>query len=91
MASPLRFFLTFKETIMTRGLGGHSPANVSHHLKGIGFPASKDDLLRKAKDNGADQDVLEVIEAMPDADFETMADVMKAYGEADKAEPRSRH
>ena len=26
---------------MTRGLGGHSPANVTHHLKGIHFPAKK--------------------------------------------------
>jgi hypothetical protein len=69
---------------MTRGLGGHSPANVSHFLKGIDFPANKDDLTRQAKRNGAEPAVLEVIEAMPDDDtFEDMADVMKAYGEAD--------
>ena len=30
---------------MTRGLGGHSPANVSHHLKGIDFPATKPNFL----------------------------------------------
>ena len=70
---------------MTRGLGGHSPANVSHHLKGIDFPATKQDLMRQARNNGADRAVLEVIEAMPDADYESMADVMKGYGEADNA------
>ena len=68
---------------MTRGLGGRSPANVSHFLKGIGFPATKHDLMQKAKGNGAESAVLEVIEAMPDDEFETMADVMKAYGSAD--------
>jgi hypothetical protein len=69
---------------MTRGLGGHSPSNVSHHLKGIEFPASKDTLLEVAKENGAERDVLDMIEDMPDMEFETMADVMKAYGEADR-------
>ena len=68
---------------MTRGLGGHSPANVSHFLKGIDFPAKKQDLMQQAKGNGAEPAVIEVIEAMPDEEFETMADVMKAYGEAD--------
>ncbi len=66
---------------MTRGLGGHSPANVTHHLKGIDFPADKQALVRQAKDNRADDDVLEAIRAMPDGDYASMADVMKAYGQ----------
>jgi hypothetical protein len=70
---------------MTRGLGGHSPANVSHHLKGLDFPARKQDLMRQARENGADRAVLEVIEAMPEGEYESMADVMKGYGEADNA------
>jgi Protein of unknown function (DUF2795) len=71
---------------MTRELGGHSPANVTHHLKGAHFPASKDDLLERARDNGAGQDVLEVLESFPeDERFESLADAMKAYGEADQA------
>jgi hypothetical protein len=71
---------------MTRGLGGHSPANVTRHLKKVHFPASKDDLLERARDNGAGQDVLEVLESFPeDEEFESLADVMKAYGESDQA------
>ena len=65
---------------MTRGVGGHSPANIAHHLKGINFPASKQDLEKHAKDNGADKEVLETIQSMPDSKFENMAEVMKAYG-----------
>lgn len=69
---------------MTRGLGGHSPANVAHYLHGVDFPADKRGLLNKAKENGAEPDVLEMIENMPEADYENMADVMKGYGEADQ-------
>ncbi len=71
---------------MARGLGGHSPANITHHLKGMHFPASKEDLLERARDNGAGQDVLEVLESFAeDEQFESAADVVKAYGEADQA------
>jgi hypothetical protein len=63
---------------------GHSPSNVSHHLKGIHFPATKDTLLKVAKENGAERDILDMIEDMPDMEFENIADVMKAYGEADR-------
>lgn len=67
-------------------LSGRSPANITHHLKGMHFPASKEDLLERARDNGAGQDVLEVLESLSnDQEFQTVADVVKAYGEADQA------
>lgn len=66
---------------MTRGVGGHSPSNVAHYLKGIDFPASRRDLQRHAKKNGAPEEVMEVVEDMPDETYETMADVMKGFGE----------
>lgn len=69
---------------MTRGLGGQSPANISHHLKGIGFPAHKQDLIRQARRNGADADVIDMIERLPEAEYGDMAGVMKAYGKADE-------
>ena len=64
---------------------GRSPAIVTQHLKGMDFPASKDALLAKARDTGAGQDVLEALESFPDEDFDSMADVMKAYRDADQA------
>ncbi|MGL4314624.1 MAG: DUF2795 domain-containing protein [Sphingomonas sp.] len=67
---------------MTSGMGGHSPSNLAHYLNGVDFPANRDDLREQAEDNGAEDEVLEVIEMMPDEDFESMADVMVAYGEA---------
>ncbi|MBX6742802.1 MAG: DUF2795 domain-containing protein [Acetobacteraceae bacterium] len=73
---------------MTRGLGGHSPANVTHHLKGIHFPAGKQDLVRQAKRNGAEPAVMEVIQGMPEQQYESIADVMKAVGEVERGPER---
>lgn len=70
---------------MARGMGGHSPSNVTHHLKGIDFPAKKSDLVQHAKKNGAESEVLDAIEAMPEQDYENMADVMKAYGQSESS------
>lgn len=67
---------------MTRGMGGSSPSNVAHYLKGVDFPAGKNQLLECARNNGAEQDVVATIEQMPDDQrYESMADVMKGYGE----------
>lgn len=69
---------------MTRGMGGHSVSNITHHLKGIHFPAGKQDLLRQARQNGAAQDIMDVLHAMPDQAFGSAADVMKAVGQAER-------
>lgn len=55
---------------------------VTHVLKGIEFPASRDDLLDHARENDAGAEVLEAIEAMPEQSYNTMADVMKGFGQA---------
>jgi hypothetical protein len=65
---------------MTRGMGGKSPSNVTHHLKGIDFPASRDDLVKHARRQGAERDVLDTLEKLPDEQYRSMADVMKGYG-----------
>jgi hypothetical protein len=41
-----------KEVRMTRGPGEHSPANITHHLKGIDSPAGKADPARHANRQG---------------------------------------
>jgi hypothetical protein len=69
----------------TGGRGKHeggSVADVTHSLKGVEFPAKKSDLLDQARKNHAERAVLELIEAMPDQDYGTMADVMKGFGKA---------
>ena len=68
---------------MPRGMGGHSPSNIAHHLKGIHFPVNRQDLVNKARDNNAPQDVIDVLEQMPDRQYTNMAEMMKGVGEAE--------
>jgi len=69
---------------MTRGMGGHSVSNVTHHLKGIHFPAGKQALLRQARQNGAAQEIMDVLHAVPDQEFHSAAEVMRAVGQAEQ-------
>lgn len=66
---------------MTRGMGGDSPSNVMHHLKGVHFPAKKRDLVSQARGNKAPKAILDTIEQMPDQEYGGPQDVMKAYGQ----------
>ena len=66
---------------MTRGVGGESPANVQAHLKGIDYPANKRDLVETARKNQAPEDVLRILQEMPDERYGGPQDVMKAYGD----------
>ncbi len=69
---------------MTGAMGGHSVANISHHLKGIHFPAAKRELLRRARQNGADQDIMDLLDCIPDQEFQTVAEVTKAVREPER-------
>lgn len=68
---------------MTRGVGGHSPANVQKFLKGVAYPASKEDLVSTAKSNQAPEEVLEILDEFPAQQYGGPQDVMKAYGEVE--------
>ena len=71
---------------MTQGMGGHSTTNAAHHFEGAEFPATKEDLLVRARDRGAGQNILEVLESFPaGTNFESLADVVSAYQESDQA------
>ena len=66
---------------MTRGVGGHSPANIQKFLHGIHYPASKDDLMKQAENNDAPEDVIDTIKRLPADRFGGPQDVMEAYGD----------
>ena len=63
--------------------GGRSPANITKHLKGIDFPVKQPDLVKHARKQKEEREVIEVLEKMPDREYGNMADVMKAMGEVD--------
>lgn len=61
---------------------GHVPANLARVLKNVDFPATRDILVEKAKEYGADQGVLEGLGRMPRLEYDSMAEVYKRYRES---------
>jgi hypothetical protein len=50
-------------------------------LKGMKYPADKNALIKQAKQNKADNEVISRLEELKDEKFKTPADVSKAIGE----------
>lgn len=52
-----------------------NPIDVQKHLGGLDYPASKDDIVSKAKDSGADGAMLDALSSLPDKQYEKPTDV----------------
>ena len=60
-----------------------NPIQVQKFLGGLNYPVRKEDLIQHARDKGADDNVIATLDAIPDEEFETPADVSKAIGQAE--------
>ncbi len=58
-----------------------SPIEVQKALKGMDYPAKKKDLIEKARENDAPKEVMQVLENLPEKEFENAVDVSKEFGE----------
>ncbi|ALF51938.1 hypothetical protein ACX27_02230 [Nostoc piscinale CENA21] len=59
-----------------------NPVEIQKHLKGMDYPASKQELVQHAQKQGADRKVLSLLEQLPDnEEFENPTDVNKAISE----------
>jgi hypothetical protein len=47
-----------------------NPIQMQKFLGGVDYPASKDDLVRHAEQQGADRDVLDNLQKMPDREYD---------------------
>ncbi|HQG31864.1 MAG TPA: DUF2795 domain-containing protein [Deltaproteobacteria bacterium] len=59
-----------------------SAAELEKYLRGVDYPASKSDLLSKAKANGAPSEVIDMINSLTEDRFNSPIDVSKAFGES---------
>jgi len=50
-------------------------------LKGVDYPASKEELIEHAKQQGADENAISVLEQLPDQEYESPTDVSEAVGD----------
>jgi hypothetical protein len=60
--------------------GNASPAEVEEYLHGLDFPSDKDDLISKARDNGAPDDVISLLDNLPEQDYHSPIEVSNAIG-----------
>ncbi len=64
------------------GSMGQFPANITQYLRGIDFPCNRNDLIKNAKQNGAGQPVIRLLQNMPERQYGSMADVTTSYNQA---------
>ena len=61
-----------------------NPIQLEKYLKGVDYPASKNDLIKRAEQNGADQRVLDTLKQLPDRTFDGPSGISKAIGNIDR-------
>jgi len=57
-----------------------SPVDIQRYLKHMKYPATKTQIIAKAKDNGADDEVVTVLDAIDDKTYKSPAHVNRALG-----------
>ncbi len=63
------------------GKSGHvSPAIVEKYLAGIHYPSEKKNLVDKAQDNDAPDDVMDLLKKLPDKTYKSPIDITKEIG-----------
>jgi hypothetical protein len=60
---------------------GGMTVEIEKALKGMSYPASKQDLVQKAEQNKANKNVIQAIENLPSDNFNSPVDVQKAWGQ----------
>lgn len=53
---------------------------IQKYLKGINYLVGKEDLIKHAEKNGADETLRSLLSELPEDEFETPAEVKKAIG-----------
>jgi hypothetical protein len=61
-----------------------NPVEVEKCLKGMNYPAKKNDLIKHAQQQGANQDILETLKDLREENFNSPVEVSKAVGEVDR-------
>lgn len=59
-----------------------NPIQIQKFLGGVDYPADRDALLAKAKDSGADANVVKALESLPDRDYDGPTAVSSAIADA---------
>jgi hypothetical protein len=58
-----------------------NPIQLQKYLGGLDYPVSREDLVRRAQEQGADQEVLNTLRSLPREEFNSPNDVSEAVGD----------
>jgi hypothetical protein len=61
-----------------------SMPKVQEFLKGVNFPASKQDITNKAQQSGADNMIMSILQKLPDKVFQSKDDLMNEVSKVAK-------
>ena len=61
-------------------------ADVEHAIRGISFPADRNDLIEQAESNRANADIIDILKDLPGNKFKSPIDVSKAFGERKRSQ-----
>ncbi|MFB0836844.1 DUF2795 domain-containing protein [Arthrobacter sp. E44] len=59
-----------------------NPIQIQKFLGGIDYPAKREDLLSRAKEAGADDNVMKALEALPDREYDSPTAVSSAISDS---------
>lgn len=62
------------------GMSKTNPIQVQKLLKGLDYPASKDQIVGHAEQSGGDRNALDTLRKLPDQQYQTPAEVSEAMG-----------
>ena len=60
-----------------------NPVQVQKFLGGLDYPVGKQDLLDRARGEGADENVMEALERIPDREYDSPTAVSREVGKLD--------
>lgn len=61
---------------MAREKGEQSLSNIAYYLKNVDFPAHRNDIVLSAEENDAPDEILDILEDLPDMEYSSLTDLM---------------
>lgn len=58
-----------------------NPVQLQKHLKGVDYPARKEDLINHVRQKGADEPAISALEQLPDREFKNPIEVSQAIAD----------
>lgn len=58
-----------------------NPIQIQKFLSGLDYPVGKQDIIKKAKSEGADKNVLATLERLPEQEYSSPVAVSRAVGQ----------